>query len=165
MPIVSNTSPILNLAIIGQLDLLRQQFAQVLIPSAVRAELKPETTFPGATAVQQALQAQWLCESELKDVHLARALALDLDEGEAAAIALALELGVTQILMDEHDGRVKAKALGLQPVWLLGVLLRAKRDGTLDSVEAVMQRLRQQAGFFIADDLFDQLLREAGERS
>jgi uncharacterized protein len=165
MPIVSNTSPILNLAIIGQLDLLRQQFAQVLIPSAVRAELKPETTFPGTTAVQQALEAQWLCVSELKDVHLARALALDLDEGEAAAIALALELGATQILMDEHDGRVKAKALGLQPVGLLGVLLRAKRDGALDSVEAVMQRLREQAGFFIADDLFNQLLREAGERT
>ena len=163
MPIVSNTSPILNLAIIGQLDLLRQQFAEVLIPFAVRAELKPETTFPGATAVQQALQAQWLRVAELKDVHLARALALDLDEGEAAAIALALELGAERILMDEHDGRVKAKALGLQPIGLLGVLLRARRDGTLDSVEAAMQMLRQQAGFFIADDLFDQVLRETGE--
>lgn len=105
------------------------------------------------------------CESEIKDVHLARALAIDLDEGEAAAIALALELGATQILMDEHDGRVKAKALGLQPIGLLGVLLHAKRDGALDSVEAVMQRLRQQAGFFIADDLFNQLLIEAGEQS
>ncbi len=104
MPIVSNTSPILNLAIIGQLDLLRQQFAEVLIPSAVQAELKPETTFPGATAVQQALQAEWLRVAELKDVHLARALALDLDEGEAAAIALALELGAKRILMDEHNG-------------------------------------------------------------
>ena len=163
MPIVSNTSPILNLAIVGQLDLLRQQFAEVLIPAAVRAELKPETTFPGATAVRQALQAHWLREVELKDVHLARALELDLDAGEAAAIALALERGDQRILMDEHDGRVKAKSLGLQPIGLLGVLLRARRDGTLDSVEAAMQMLRQQAGFFIADDLFDQVLREAGE--
>ena len=164
MPIVSNTSPIFNLAIIGQLELLRQQFAEVLIPSAVRAELKPETTFPGATAVQQALQAQWLRVVDLKDVHLTRALALDLDEGEAAAIALALELGAERILMDEHDGRVKAKALGLQPIGLLGVLLRAKRAGALDSVQAAMQALREQAGFFIADDLLDRVLREAGER-
>jgi len=164
MPIVSNTSPILNLAIIGQLDLLRQQFAEVLIPFAVRAELKPETTFPGAMAVQQALETEWLHVAELKDVRLARALALDLDEGEAAAIALALELGAERILMDEHDGRVKAKALGLRPIGLLGVLLRAKREGALDSVEAAMQMLRQQAGFLIADDLFDQVLREAGEQ-
>jgi predicted nucleic acid-binding protein len=34
MPVVSNTSPILNLAIIGRLDLLRQQFsfAQIELP-------------------------------------------------------------------------------------------------------------------------------------
>jgi predicted nucleic acid-binding protein len=165
MPIVSNTSPILNLAIIGQLDLLRQQFAEVLIPFAVRAELKPETTFPGATVVQQALETEWLHVVELKDVRLARALALDLDEGEAAAIALALELGAERILMDEHDGRAKAKALGLRPIGLLGVLLRAKRDGALDSVQAAMQALREQAGFFIADDLLDRVLREASEQS
>ena len=40
MPVVSNTSPILNLAIIGQLDLLRQQFGEVLIPPMVLQELK-----------------------------------------------------------------------------------------------------------------------------
>ena len=32
MPVVSNTSPILSLAIIDRLDLLRQQFEEVLIP-------------------------------------------------------------------------------------------------------------------------------------
>ena len=35
MPVVSNTSPVLNLAIIGQLDLLRRQFGEVWIPSVV----------------------------------------------------------------------------------------------------------------------------------
>ena len=38
MPIVSNTSPLLNLAIIDHLFLLPQQFGQVLIPQAVLAE-------------------------------------------------------------------------------------------------------------------------------
>jgi hypothetical protein len=47
IPVVSDTSPILNLAIINQLDLLQQQFAEVLIPPAVLAELMPETKFPG----------------------------------------------------------------------------------------------------------------------
>lgn len=92
MPIVSNTSPILNLAIIHQLDLLRQQFARILIPPAVLAELRVETDFPGAQAVRQAIQDRWLGVVELKNVHLAHALALELDGGEAAAIALAIEL-------------------------------------------------------------------------
>jgi predicted nucleic acid-binding protein len=89
---------------------------------------------------------------------------LELDDGEAAAIALALELDIRQILMDERDGRTKAKALGLQPVGVLGILLRAKRDGDLSSIEPAAHALRQEAGFFIAEDLLDAILVEAGER-
>lgn len=40
MPVVSNTSPILNLAIIEQLDLLRQQFTQGQ-PVGSRASTQP----------------------------------------------------------------------------------------------------------------------------
>jgi predicted nucleic acid-binding protein len=163
MPVVSNTSPILNLAIINQLDLLRQQFGEVLIPPAVQTELKVETQFPGTTVVRQALQGQWLRVVEPQDVHLARVLAFELDQGEAATIALAVELSAEQVLMDERDGRAKAKAMGLQPVGVLGVLLRAKRAGNLDSVRVAMQALRGEAGFFVADDLFMTILIDAGE--
>jgi len=40
MPIVSNTSPILNLSLVGLLELLQIQFAEVNIPSAVFDEIK-----------------------------------------------------------------------------------------------------------------------------
>jgi predicted nucleic acid-binding protein len=101
---------------------------------------------------------------ELKDIRLKRALRFEMDEGEAAAIALALELGFQQILMDERDGRVKARAIGLRPVGVLGILLRAKRDGRLDSIEGARAALRHEAGFFIANQLFEAILVEAGER-
>ena len=92
---------------------------------------------------------------ELEDIDLARVLRLELDQGEAAAIALSLKLGHQQILMDERDGRAKAKALGLQPVGILGILLRAKRKDQIHSVKTAMQALRREAGFFIADELFN----------
>jgi len=47
MPVVSNTSPIMNLAIIGELSLLRDQFGEVLIPGAVLEELQVEGNLPG----------------------------------------------------------------------------------------------------------------------
>jgi predicted nucleic acid-binding protein len=54
--------------------------------------------------------------------------------------------------------------LGLKPIGLLAVLLFAKRTGRLDSVEETMRTLQKDAGFYIASDLFELLLREAGER-
>lgn len=42
MPVVSNTSPVLNLAIIGQLSLLHEQFGEIWIPPGVLDELRVE---------------------------------------------------------------------------------------------------------------------------
>jgi predicted nucleic acid-binding protein len=106
----------------------------------------------------------WVRVVDLTDNKLARALMLELDQGEAAAIALVLEQGQSQILTDERDGRAKAKALGLKPVGVLGVLLRAKIEGDLVSVKEAMQALRVDAGFFIDDHLFEAILTEAGEQ-
>jgi predicted nucleic acid-binding protein len=66
--------------------------------------------------------------------------------------------------MDERDGRAKAKAMGLQPVGILGVLLRAKLAGQIPSVETSLRALKNEAGFFIDDALYDGVLIEAGEK-
>src|SRR5512137_497392 len=118
---VSNTSPILNLALIGQLDLLRQQFGEVLIPPGVLRELQVDTELPGVEAIRPALRNNWLRVIEVSDTALVRALQRDLDTGEAEAIALALQVSATTLLRDEHDGRAVAKAMGLTPVGILGV--------------------------------------------
>ncbi len=163
MPVVSNSSPLINLAIINRLDLLKSQFAQVVIPPDVYLELRIESDLPGTSALRDAFREGWIVQVELSDLNLSNALALDLDRGEATAIALALQLGQKQILMDERDGRVKAKALGLEPIGVLGVLLRGKRDGAVASIREAMQALKRDAGFFLADELVDQILAEAGE--
>lgn len=164
MPIISNTSPLLNLAIINHLHLLRQQFEQIFIPPQVLTEFKLDADYPGVEQLEQALAADWVQIVDLNNNKLAQVLMLELDQGEAAAIALALEQNYHQILLDERDGRAKAKALGLKPIGVLGVLLRAKVEGKLASVKAAMQALRNEAGFFVADDLFETILTEAGEQ-
>ncbi len=42
MRVASNTSPLLNLAIVDQLALTREQFGEVTIPSAVLRELRAD---------------------------------------------------------------------------------------------------------------------------
>jgi predicted nucleic acid-binding protein len=60
MPVVSNTSPVLNLAIIDQLVLLREQFGEIWVPPAVLKELRPEEDLPGSRAMREAREAGWL---------------------------------------------------------------------------------------------------------
>lgn len=60
MAVVSNTSPILNLAIIDQLILLQYQFGEVLIPSAVLDELKISEDRPGSRVIRKAIADGWI---------------------------------------------------------------------------------------------------------
>jgi predicted nucleic acid-binding protein len=82
MPIVSNTSPISNLAIIGLLDLLRAKFGQVLIPEAVAKELTRLTHRSGAASIQQALVDGWLLVVPVPDPALLPVLRARVDEGK-----------------------------------------------------------------------------------
>jgi hypothetical protein len=163
MPIVSNTSPVLNLAIVDLLHLLQHQFGEILVPPAVLDEMRLDMNFPGVDRINQSMQEGWLRASELENVQLAQALRRDLDDGEAEAIALSLQLGFDTVLIDEHDGRSIARSMGLRPVGILGILVRAKRMGEITSVKQALQKLRNEAGFYISDHLFASILSQAGE--
>ncbi len=163
MRAVSNTSPIYNLAAIDQLHLLRDQFERIFIPTAVRGELLPISDHPEGEVIAQALEEEWISVLPVEDRGTLHALTLDLDLGESEAIALALQLGVTTVLIDESDGRAVATRLGLRPTGVLGVLLKAKAQGKLDSVRSAMVRLREKGGFFIHSKLFEEVIRLAGE--
>jgi hypothetical protein len=163
MPTVSNTSPILNLAIIGQLVLLQEQFGEVWIPPAVLKELRPREDLPGSRTVREAREAGWLRVKAVKDWPLVQVLRRDLDQGEAEAIALALRVKAEWTLVDERDARRMAKSLGLKVTGVLGILLRAKREGQLSSLRTALEQLREQAGFRIGAGLFADLVRESGE--
>ncbi|GAK53299.1 hypothetical protein U14_04564 [Candidatus Moduliflexus flocculans] len=165
MRVVSNTSPIWNLTSIQRLDLLREQFAAILIPPEVLSELRSGNSMLENAAIQEAIDAGWIEVLSLKTPELKQSLLLELDQGEAAAIALALEQRISKILIDETEGRIKAKALGLFPTGVLGILLRAKYEGRIESVRDEMQKLRHDAGFFIAEPLFQRILVEAGEET
>ena len=157
MPVVSNTSPILNLAIVDQLVLLRRQFGEVLIPNAVLDELKVGEERPGSQSIREAISSGWIQTQEVSNQPLAQLLKQTLDRGEAEAIALAIELKANWTLLDEREGRKVAKSLGLN---VTGVLLRAKQIGELESLQPVIDDLINKAGFRIAPELLAQILTQ-----
>ena len=92
MPVVSNTSPILNLAIVNQLILLHQQFGEILIPNAVLDELKISEERPGSQAIREPISSGWIQSREVSNEPLTKLLKQTLDRREAEAIALGIEL-------------------------------------------------------------------------
>ena len=97
MPIVSNTSPLLNLAIVDHLSLMHEQFGEILIPQAVFEELRVEEGLPSSQSIRKAIEKGWLEVKEAKDQIFVKLLRADLDKGEAEALALALQVKAEKV--------------------------------------------------------------------
>lgn len=161
MIIVSDTSPLMNLAVVGHLELLHQLYDTVLIPEAVWNELTSlSSQYPEVATVQT---LTWLERQPLTSRAVADALQAELDIGEAEAIALAVEKQADLLLIDERRGRQVAARMGLTYIGLLGVLLEAKRKGFLPEVKTVLDDLIAKAGFWVSRELYIRVLQAAGE--
>lgn len=161
MTIVSNTSPLTNLAAVGQLNLLQEIYTRIIIPQAVYDEMVGlGYPVPGTIEVQT---LPWIQCQQVVNRALVRELQEELDNGESEAIALAIALSADQILLDESPGRRVAARLGLTITGVLGVLLVAKGMGLIPSVKSVMDDLIAIASFRISDRLYGDILQAAGE--
>jgi uncharacterized protein len=158
--VVSDASPLIGLAAVGQLDLLQRLYGEVVIPVAVHRELTTSSDAPGAA---QVASASWMRVQAVQDRSVVDALSLHLDVGEAEAIALAVEVEAELLLMDERRGRSAAVRLGRRVVGVLGVLVEAKKSGHLPALRPVLEALTVQAGFRVSEQLRRQVLEAAGE--
>ncbi len=161
MPIVSNTSPIGNFAVIGQLSLMQQIYPKIIIPPTVYAELMRLTTIQ--TDITALLTTGWLEIQPIADLILLQTLNAQLDPGEAEAIALAIETKADRLLIDERLGRSIATKYGLKIRGLLGILVNAKTSGLIPALKPILDTLINQAGFRVSQMLYERTLQDAGE--
>jgi len=161
MIVVSNTSPLTNLAAIGQFDLLYRLYPNINITDGVWDELNAMgNRWPGG---EEVAAARWIKRYSVRNQLLVNALRRDIDRGEAESIVLAIELEADLILLDEKEGRHAAQRLGLKMVGVVGILLEAKKKGFVDSVRPHLDALRQVAGFYLKESLYRYVLNLAGE--
>ncbi|MDQ7032543.1 MAG: DUF3368 domain-containing protein [Desulfonauticus sp.] len=132
MKVVSNTSPIINLAAIGKLEILEKLFGNIFIPEEVYHEICVKGK--GQTGAREVEAFNWIHQQVLKKSdHLVKALKLELDAGEAEAIALTIEDGADLLLIDELRGRNTAEYYGLKFIGILGILVLAKNKKIIGS--------------------------------
>ncbi|MFQ6050899.1 MAG: DUF3368 domain-containing protein [Candidatus Hydrothermarchaeota archaeon] len=158
--IVSNSTPLIYLAKIGKLNLLKEFFEIILIPEEVKTEVVDKGKklgSPDAFLLEKCMEEGWIKVERVenpKDLE-----EFGIDKGEAEAISLALERNL-DILADQTHARLAAKVLGLMPRGTIYVLLRALKEGILDYDE-YLKCLRDlvMSNFRMSDEVYLEAVR------
>jgi len=161
MIIVSNTTPLIGLAILKRFELFQQLFGEIYVAHAVYDEAVVGGREIGG-AKYEILSAQWIHSVKIKDRLAVEVLLDELDLGEAETIVLAREISADWVLMDEKKGRRKLDQLGIRKIGTVGILLKAKEVGLLSTIRPELERLRSQ-GFSLSNNLIEAVLKQAGE--
>jgi predicted nucleic acid-binding protein len=148
--IISDTSCLIILNKIGELDLLRQLYNTVTITQDILLEYGEQ--LPDWIEVQQA-----------NDQYRQQLLEMQIDKGEASAIALALETADNIVILDDWKARKLAERLGLTVTGTLGVIIRAKNTGLIPSIKPYLEKIRE-TNFRISEELEQIALKEANQK-
>ena len=145
---VTNSTCLIGLQRIGQLEILPQVYPVVFTPQAVRAEV--------------GITLSWLRVQAVQNTAFVTVLQESIHRGEAEAISLAIELKNVVVILDEKKARAVAKKLGLQVTGTIGMLLRGKKRGVIPEIKPLLISL-QETGFRLSENLIKEALRLAGE--
>lgn len=161
MIVVSDTTPIISLLKIGQIDLLQKLFESVVIPKAVYDELTVNNEFADeAEAIRESEYIKVADVSNRGAVDLLRR-ATGLDLGESEAIIYTDESKADLLLMDESKGRKVARQMGLNVAGTVGLLIEGYEEGYLDKDEILNAvSIMKGKGRHISDSLYELLLKK-----
>ena len=145
--VVADSTCLIALERIGQIEILPALFESVLIPPAVAQEF--------------GISLPWLKVERLSDRALAVALKMMIDDGEAEAITLSQEQKC-RIILDDRQARNVGSHMGLRFIGTVGILLLAKQRGILPTIKPVLQNL-DDTGFYVSAALKEEALRLSEE--
>ena len=161
-PVVSNSSPLIWLAKIGRLKILRGLFGEIVIPMRVYEESALRKRSADAVLIGRAVEEGWIKVSEER-MEEADTLAgvSGIHLGEAEAILLAQKLD-TELILDEREASATAQMFGVRPIGTIAVLLLAlaKDRLTLQEFRECLDGLLA-SGFWLTVDVYNEALEAA----
>lgn len=146
-PIVADSTCLIGLERIGQLDLLPELFEPLVIPPEVAREFG--ISFP------------WLKVETPANDALLTSLKLLIDQGEAETIALGYEKG-WRVLLDDRPARSVAKQMGLRIIGTVGALVLATQQSIVPALEPLLDQLAAN-NFYLSQELREEALRLVSE--
>ncbi len=142
MIVVSDTSPLLYLVLVGQVEVLARLFDQVVVPPAVLQEMSHSRT-PRLVQEWAISPPAWLKVQEPSSIEEISGLG----SGEREAIALASEISAEKVLIDDKDARKAAQSRGFDVIGTLAILDQAAHRGFITDLPATIERLTKDTNF------------------
>lgn len=137
--IISDTSCLILLDKIGELEILNKLFGTIITTAEVSNEFG------------QPLPS-WIEIQNPTDKIYQTIIEATLHKGEASAIALAIEFGDCLLIIDDFKGRKFAYKIGLNIMGTIGVIVDAKLAGIIPSVKSILLKIKS-TNFRITEEL------------
>lgn len=159
--VVSNATPLIYLAKVGRIDLLRKVFGEVFVPEEVKVEVVDRGKQLGerdAYVVEKAIEDGWLKVLGVEVVEIP----IKLEPGEVAVLSLAKKLGRREVLVDEISARTAARLMGLTPRGTVFVLLKAleiEEVNLSEFLDALSDLVKH--GFRLKEEVYLEAVRKA----
>ncbi|HXB34557.1 MAG TPA: DUF3368 domain-containing protein [Puia sp.] len=148
--IISDTSCLIVLTNIGELDLLHKTYGSII------------TTVEIANEFGEPLP-DWVIIEKVSDKYKQQLLEMQIDRGESSAIALALETPESTVILDDYRARKIAQQLGVNYTGTIGVIIKAKINGVIPSIRPILSKIKE-TDFRISVEIERQALLAAGEQ-
>jgi len=157
MKIVSNTTPIISLASIERLNILKELFGEILIPQSVYNEIKAKESHG-----YKEVDSDYIKVQAIKGIKYRDLLLNQLDLGEAETIILATEINADYVIIDDNIGYKIAKNSGLNVIRTLSVLLKAKDKGIIEEIRPLLDEMILK-GRWYSKKVYESFLKKIGE--
>jgi predicted nucleic acid-binding protein len=148
--IISDTSCLILLNKIGELDILSKLFGEVIITSEIAKEYKQ--TLPS-----------WIKIMNPKNINYQNILLATVDIGEASGIALAIESEDCLLILDDLKARRLASELGLHITGTIGVLIDAKHSGIIPAIKPMIDKIKG-TNFHLTHELLKKISEATDEK-
>jgi predicted nucleic acid-binding protein len=147
--IISDTSCFILLSEISELDLLQKLYGEIFTTSVIANEFGE-------------VLPNWVKIQDSTDKFRLQILEIQIDKGESSAIALALEIPESTLILDDIKARKIAQGLGLNFTGTIGIIIKAKLQNIIPSIEPIIEKIKQ-TNFRISPEVERQAYIQAKE--
>ena len=169
--VVCDSGPLIHLSRVGQIQLLRQLFGTVLIPSSVYRETVAEAKAlrkPGVSTIEKAIDDGWIqvtdiSASEMDLVNkLAESESIEVEDAEV--IFLAKKHSTSLVTNDKWLVKI-AVSLGIDAFWTTTLILLAIKKKIISKKQGreILRKL-VLSGLHLRTDVYEAILSELEEK-